>query len=86
MPADLSAQTTVQRPAVLLVHSDYTARKAARSGCAIMLPDEAEALLARRVAFFNVWKPLRARVRGAAAGGVRRARRRTPDDHAAAWT
>lgn len=61
MPDDLKAQTTVQRPAVMLVHSDYTDRSGPQR-LRDLLPDEAEALLARRVAFYNVWKPLRARV------------------------
>ncbi len=57
LPADLKAQTTVQRPAVLLVHSDYTERSGPQRVRDIM-GDEAEALLQRRVAFYNVWKPL----------------------------
>ncbi len=57
LPADLKVQTTVQRPAVLLVHSDYTVASGPQRVRDI-LPDEAEALLARRVAFYNVWKPL----------------------------
>lgn len=61
MPADLKVQTTVQRPAVLLVHSDYTVASGPQR-VRDLLPDEAERLLARRVAFFNVWKPLYARV------------------------
>lgn len=60
-PDDLSIQTTVQRPAVQLVHSDYTV-KSGPQRLRDLLPDEADALLARRVAFYNVWKPLRARV------------------------
>ncbi|KNZ31731.1 MAG: hypothetical protein AD742_16620 [Methylibium sp. NZG] len=61
LPADLKAQTTVQRPAVLLVHSDYTV-KSGPQRVRDIVPDEAEALLQRRVAFFNVWKPLYRRV------------------------
>lgn len=57
MPADLKQQTTVNRPAVLLVHADYTA-KSAPQRVRDILPDEADALLENRVAFFNVWKPL----------------------------
>lgn len=60
-PDDLSLQTTVQRPAVQLVHSDYTERSGPQR-LRDLLPDEAETLLRRRVAFYNVWKPLRARV------------------------
>ncbi len=61
LPADLKAQTTVQRPAVLLVHSDYTV-KSGPQRVRDLLPDEADALLERRVAFYNVWKPLYRRV------------------------
>jgi hypothetical protein len=61
MPADLKVQTTVQRPAVLLVHSDYTVASGPQR-VRDLLPDEADALLSRRVAFFNVWKPLYRRV------------------------
>ena len=57
LPADLACQTEVKRPAVLLVHSDYTP-KSGPQRVRDILPDEAEALLARRVAFYNVWKPL----------------------------
>ncbi|WP_293375082.1 CmcJ/NvfI family oxidoreductase [Nevskia sp.] len=60
-PDDLSIQTTVQRPAVQLVHSDYTV-KSGPQRVRDLLPDEADALLTRRVAFYNVWKPLTARV------------------------
>ncbi len=58
LPADLKVQTTVQRPAVLLVHSDYTVDSGPQRVRDIM-GDEAEALLQGRVAFYNVWKPLR---------------------------
>lgn len=61
LPADLKAQTTVQRPAVLLVHSDYTPKSGPQRVRDVM-GDEAEALLSRRVAFYNVWKPLYRRV------------------------
>ncbi|MDP3294658.1 MAG: CmcJ/NvfI family oxidoreductase [Nevskia sp.] len=57
LPADLSAQTTVQRPAVLVVHSDYTELSGPQR-LRDLLPDEADTLLGRRVAFYNVWKPL----------------------------
>ena len=57
MPADLKAQTTVNRPAVLLVHSDYTETSGPQR-VRDVLPDEAEALLRGRVAFYNVWKSL----------------------------
>ena len=48
---------TSQRAPVMLVHCDYTAESGplrARQ----LLKDEADELLSRRVAFFNVWKPL----------------------------
>jgi hypothetical protein len=61
LPADLKAQTTVQRPAVMLVHSDYTV-KSGPQRVRDLLPDEADDLLSRRVAFYNVWKPLYRRV------------------------
>lgn len=61
LPADLNQQTEVKRPAVLLVHSDYTIDSGPQRVHDI-IPDEAEALLKRRVAFFNVWKPLYHRV------------------------
>jgi hypothetical protein len=61
LPADLKAQTTVQRPAVLLVHSDYTVASGPQR-VRDLLPDQAEGLLQRRVAFYNVWKPLYRRV------------------------
>jgi hypothetical protein len=57
LPADLSVQTTVQRPAVMLVHSDYTVASGPQR-VRDLLPDEADDLLKRRVAFYNVWKPL----------------------------
>ena len=50
-----------QRPAVLLVHSDYTPASGPQR-VRDVLPDEADALLRKRVAFFNVWKPLYRRV------------------------
>ncbi len=61
LPADLRVQTTVQRPAVLLVHSDYTVASGPQRVRDIV-PEDADALLQRRVAFFNVWKPLYRRV------------------------
>jgi len=54
---EFKQQTVVQRPAVLLVHSDYTVSSGPQRVRDI-LPDECESLLKRRVAFFNVWKPL----------------------------
>ena len=61
LPPDLSVQTTVQRPAVMLVHSDYTVVSGPQR-VRDLLPVEAPALLERRVAFYNVWKPLYRRV------------------------
>jgi hypothetical protein len=61
LPADLKQQTEVQRPAVMLVHSDYTPRSGPQR-VRDVVPDDAEQLLQRRVAFFNVWKPLYRRV------------------------
>jgi hypothetical protein len=46
------------REAVLRVHNDYTGRSAAQR-VRVLLPDEAEALLTRRFAIVNVWRPLR---------------------------
>lgn len=57
LPADLKAQTTINRPAVLLVHSDYTPASGPQR-VRDLLPDEAETLLQGRVAFYNVWKSL----------------------------
>lgn len=57
LPADLKQQTTTNRPAVLLVHSDYTPASGPQR-VRDLLPDEADELLKGRVAFFNVWKSL----------------------------
>jgi hypothetical protein len=51
----------VQRPAVLLVHSDYTV-KSGPQRVRDIVPGDADELLQRRVAFYNVWKPLYRRV------------------------
>jgi hypothetical protein len=48
---------TSQRAPVMLVHCDYTA-ESGPVRVQQLLPDESARLLARRVAFFNVWKPL----------------------------
>ena len=61
LPSDLKVQTEVHRPAVLLVHSDYTISSGPQRVRDIV-PDDADDLLQRRVAFFNVWKPLYQRV------------------------
>ncbi len=57
LPTDLSVQTTVQRPAVLLVHSDYTV-KSGPQRVRDIVPADADELLKHRVAFYNLWKPL----------------------------
>ena len=57
LPADLKVQTEVKRPAVLLVHSDYTVASGPQRVRDI-LPEEADGLLTRRVAFYNLWKSL----------------------------
>lgn len=61
LAADLKVQTEVQRPAVLLVHSDYTPKSGPQRVHDIMGADAAD-LLKRRVVFYNVWKPLYQRV------------------------
>ncbi|RVX74725.1 hypothetical protein B0A52_01002 [Exophiala mesophila] len=48
---------TSQRAPVMLVHCDYTAESGPLR-VRQLLPDEADDLLSRRVAFYNVWKPL----------------------------
>jgi len=48
---------TSQRAPVSLVHCDYTA-ESGPNRVRQLLPDEADDLLSRRVAFLNVWKPL----------------------------
>lgn len=57
MPDDLAVQTSSRRNAVHLVHSDYTVASGPQRVRDLMGAD-ADALLARRVAFYNVWKPL----------------------------
>ncbi|KAI9689615.1 MAG: hypothetical protein M1822_010267 [Bathelium mastoideum] len=49
---------TSQRAPVMLVHCDYTAESGPLR-VRQLLGDEAEDLLSRRVAFINVWKPIR---------------------------
>ena len=46
---------------VRLVHTDYTTVSGPQR-VRDLFPDEAEALLARRVAFYNLWRPTRRRV------------------------
>lgn len=50
--------STSQRAPVMLVHCDYTAESGPLRVQQLM-GDEAKDLLSRRVAFFNVWKPIR---------------------------
>ncbi len=53
--------TTSAANPVRLVHSDYTP-KSGPQRVRDTLPDEADTLLQRRVAFFNLWKPIHRRV------------------------
>jgi hypothetical protein len=53
--------TTTQRAPVMIVHCDYTPASGPWR-VRQLLPDEADGLLGRRVAFYNFWKPLRRRV------------------------
>jgi hypothetical protein len=57
----LKAQTAVQHPAVMLVHSDYTV-KSGPQRVHVVVPEDAAKLLQGRVAFFKLWKPLYNRV------------------------
>ena len=57
----VSKQTTSAANPVRLVHCDYTPRSGPQR-VRDTLPDEADELLKRRVAFFNVWKPINRRV------------------------
>lgn len=52
---------TTQRAPVMIVHCDYTPVSGPLR-VRQMLPDEADSLLHRRVAFYNFWKPLKRRV------------------------
>lgn len=51
-------KNTSQRAPVMLVHCDYTSDSGPLR-VRQLLKDDAEDLLSRRVAFFNVWKPIR---------------------------
>jgi hypothetical protein len=53
--------TTTQRAPVMLVHCDYTSNSGPTRVRQVM-GGEAEDLLRRRVAFYNVWKPLHRKV------------------------
>ena len=55
-------KNTSQRAPVMLVHCDYTSESAPLR-VRQLLPSDAKDLLSRRVAFFNVWKPIRNVVR-----------------------
>jgi hypothetical protein len=55
-PRAKAGQRGIAEP-VRLVHNDYTA-ESARLRVQQLLPAEAEALLARRYAFINLWRPL----------------------------
>ncbi|KAK4695081.1 glutathione S-transferase, partial [Lecanoromycetidae sp. Uapishka_2] len=50
---------TSQRAPVMLVHCDYTADSGPARVRQLLSEEEAATLLSRRVAFFNVWKPIR---------------------------
>jgi hypothetical protein len=53
-----SEHSTSQRAPVMVVHCDYTPLSGPLR-VRQLLPTEADALLKRRVAFYNVWKPLK---------------------------
>lgn len=53
--------STTQRAPVMLVHCDYTPLSGPLR-VRQLLPDEADGLLQRRVAFYNFWLPLKRRV------------------------
>ena len=53
--------STVQRAPVMVVHCDYTPASGPMR-VRQLVPEEADELLKRRVAFYNVWKPLKRRV------------------------
>jgi hypothetical protein len=53
--------STTQRAPVMVVHCDYTPASGPMR-VRQLVPDEADELLKRRVAFYNLWKPLKRRV------------------------
>jgi hypothetical protein len=53
-----SEHSTSRRAPVMNIHCDYT-QNSGPLRVRQLLPDEAEALLKRRVAFYNFWKPLK---------------------------
>ena len=53
--------STVQRAPVMVVHCDYTPASGPMR-VRQLVPEEADELLKRRVAFYNLWKPLKTRV------------------------
>ncbi len=57
----VATPTTLAANPVRLVHSDYTVVSGPQR-VRDVLPREAETLLKRRIAFFNLWKPIRRRV------------------------
>jgi hypothetical protein len=56
-----SEQTTTQRAPVMVVHCDYTPTSGPLR-VRQLIPNEADAVLKRRVVFYNLWKPLKRRV------------------------
>ena len=56
-----SEHSTSRRAPVMNIHCDYTANSGPLR-VRQLLPNEADELLKRRVAFYNFWKPLRRRV------------------------
>jgi hypothetical protein len=57
----VTTRTASAAKPVWLVHTDYTVASGPQR-VRDLLPDEAEALLERRFAFYNLWKPIRRRV------------------------
>jgi len=55
--SDVAKQSEHYRPAVMGVHNDYTELSGPQR-VRELLPNEADALLKRRFAFINVWKPI----------------------------
>lgn len=53
--------STTQRAPVMVVHCDYTPNSGPLR-VRQLIPDEADKVLKRRVAFYNLWKPLKRRV------------------------
>jgi hypothetical protein len=53
--------STTQRAPVMVVHCDYTPASGPMR-VQQLIPEEADELLRRRIAFYNLWKPLKRRV------------------------